>query len=405
MKEIKPYILSNRIQPYEWGTRGRQAFIPKLLGMKYNDNLPYAELWMGTHPAAPSQVKISEQLLGLYELIKMYPVEFLGRLTYEHFGANLPFLFKVLSAGKALSIQAHPDKSQAIRLHLNDPGHYPDQNHKPEIAIAIDQLTALVGLLSPDLLTARLRQYSDIQRLVDVTLIDGKSGHVENTGGKLRLFYRGLFQKVLSDPDNYQEIINQLEKKILTQKDQKSEIEQTFLDLKQNHEPTDIGLIMPFFMNLVHLRSGEGLFISAGIPHAYISGNIIECMANSDNVVRIGLTEKFKDIPALLEIMDYTAKPIEIIMPERLGGIKTYSIPVEEFSVKNIRISANSVKVISTDDKIQIGLLLNGKIDLAWDQGNSITLAQGQSVVIPAGLGKYTIRAITNSELFIATTN
>ena len=156
---------------------------------------------------------------------------------------------------------------------------------------------------------------------------------------------------------------------------------------------------------LISENDPSTLFISAGIPHAYISGNIIECMANSDNVVRVGLTEKFKDIPALLEIMDYTAKPIEIIVPEQLGGIRTYSTPVEEFIVKNILISDNSVKVISTDDKIQIGLLLKGKIDLVWDQGNTITLAQGQSTVIPAGLGKYTIRATTNSELFIATTN
>ena len=144
--ETRPFRLLNKIQHYAWGARNEQAFIAKLLQLEVEKDKPYAELWMGTHPNAPSAVEINDQeKIPLDRFIKQFPKEVLGQKVIERFGVQLPFLFKVLSAGEALSIQAHPNKEQAAMLHQRDPEHYPDDNHKPEIAIALDQLTALVG--------------------------------------------------------------------------------------------------------------------------------------------------------------------------------------------------------------------------------------------------------------------
>jgi mannose-6-phosphate isomerase len=199
---IKPYLLYNQIQPYEWGTRGKQAYIPNLLEIPTEENKPYAELWMGTHPAAPSQIDFDGGLVELHKVIKTYPVEILGVKTYAHFGANLPFLFKVLSAGQALSIQAHPNRQQAIQLHSNDPQHYPDQNHKPEIAIALDELTVLLGLLDPPELIKRLGVYPEVQRVTGITSINIRMDFGKNHTSLIKQFYSNLIQKSASDSEH-----------------------------------------------------------------------------------------------------------------------------------------------------------------------------------------------------------
>ncbi|OQA94318.1 MAG: Mannose-6-phosphate isomerase [Chloroflexi bacterium ADurb.Bin222] len=144
----RPFRLHNAIQPYPWGSRGAEAFIPRLLGIPAAPEQPYAELWIGAHPNAPSRVFLGDEPLSLATLIAREPVAMLGAAVAQRFDNQLPFLFKVLSAAEPLSIQAHPDKVQAERLHARDPQHYPDANHKPEVAIALDRLTALAGLKS-----------------------------------------------------------------------------------------------------------------------------------------------------------------------------------------------------------------------------------------------------------------
>ena len=134
----RPYRLHNQIQHYAWGTRDNDAFIPHLLQFDPEPGVPYAELWIGTHPKAPSQVELPDgSMMLLHDWIAQEPRAALGKAVHARFG-GLPFLFKVLSAAQSLSIQAHPNKAQAETLHEQDPAHYPDDNHKPEIAIALD---------------------------------------------------------------------------------------------------------------------------------------------------------------------------------------------------------------------------------------------------------------------------
>ena len=146
--EAKLYQLKNTIQHYAWGSKNADAFIPHLLGIEVENNKPYAELWIGTHPKAPSIVVDSGNKILLNKFIELYPTEILGEATARQFNNRLPFLFKVLRAAEALSIQTHPNKIQAEELHRLDPVNYPDDNHKPEIAISIDELTCLLGLRS-----------------------------------------------------------------------------------------------------------------------------------------------------------------------------------------------------------------------------------------------------------------
>jgi len=403
--EIKPFVLRNKIQHYEWGTRGEQAFIPRLLGIQSEGHRPYAELWIGAHPSAPSQVNISNDLIDLTELIKKHPVEILGETVFKRFGANLPFLFKVLSAGKPLSIQAHPNKSQAVRLHQRDSIHYPDSNHKLEIAIAIDNLKALVGLLNIVELSKKLELYPPIQSFTDRVLPGDSTISEADETTIVKQFYSTLIRKSVGEPQLYGNLVESLAESILTRGNRISEQEQLFLELKKCYPSSDIGLILILLMNLVQLTSGQALNISAGIPHAYISGNIIECMTNSDNVVRIGLTNKYKDVAALLEILDFSPNEVQVVNPDWRDGISIYRSSAEEFVVANMKVAENFAKKIYTNDKVQIGLILNGRIELIWNSAEKLILKKGESVLLPACIKEYVIRSQNWAEVYIASVN
>ena len=403
--EIKPFVLRNKIQHYEWGTRGEQAFIPRLLGIQSEGNRPYAELWIGAHPSAPSQVNISNDLIDLTELIKKHPVEILGETVFKRFGANLPFLFKVLSAGKPLSIQAHPNKSQAVRLHRRDSIHYPDSNHKLEIAIAIDNLKALVGLLNIVELRKKLELYPPIQSFTDRVLPGDSTISEADETTIVKQFYSTLIRKSVGEPQLYGNLVESLAESILARGNRISEQEQLFLELKKCYPSSDVGLILILLMNLVQLTSGQALNISAGIPHAYISGNIIECMTNSDNVVRIGLTNKYKDVAALLEILDFSPNEVQVVNPDWRDGISIYRSSAEEFLVMNMKVAENFAKKIYTNDKVQIGLILNGRIELIWNSAEKLILKKGESVLLPACIKEYVIRSQNWAEVYIASVN
>ncbi len=154
----RPFKLLNKIQHYDWGTTNDNAFIPHLLGFSAVRDLPYAELWIGAHPSAPSDIVLQGRQSPLNKVIHDFPLEILGEYVARRFDNRFPFLLKVLSAARALSIQTHPDKEQAGKLHAADPAHYPDDNHKPEIAIALDSLTAIAGFRPPKDIAGTLRR-------------------------------------------------------------------------------------------------------------------------------------------------------------------------------------------------------------------------------------------------------
>ena len=394
----KPYLLSNTIQHYAWGTKGNEAFLPKLLGFESQADMAYAELWMGAHSKAPSQIKIENEFYSLEKLIQQFPNEILGKRVADKFGA-LPFLLKVLSAGEALSIQAHPSREQAKKLHFNGPLNYPDDNHKPEIAIVLDHLTALVGLKDKENLAFVFKDYPEIYDFLGDKV---KREYAKKAGPGLaaRLVYSSYMERAVDNPYEFEKAVDALNRRI-EKRSNLSEEEKLFLEMQQKYGPRDVGLFSIFLLNLVHLNAGEALFLPAGIPHAYIRGNIVECMANSDNVVRAGLTYKFTDVKTLLEILDFKNQP-DIQSPLKGETTITYKTDVDDFKILKIDLKAGN-SVNETGESVQVLLVTDGNVRLVWEDGNSsMRVKRGESVLIPALLAEYTITTGSLATIFLA---
>jgi mannose-6-phosphate isomerase len=402
--EPRPYRLHNQIQHYAWGTTGDEAYIPRLLGIPPEPGVPYAELWMGAHPKAPSQIRLGDQLVSLREAIARHPVEILGPQVHAAFGAGLPFLFKVLSAGQALSIQAHPDKQQAAALHARDPEHYPDPNHKPELAVALESLTALMGFCPYAGILAALDHYPELARAAGAEAVarfrQAAGEPVEQQEDRLRALFAALLTRSRADPAALERHIAALGRRLRNAVRPLREKEALFLSLREQYGGADVGLLVVFLLNLVHLEEGEGVYIGPGIPHAYLRGNIVECMANSDNVVRVGLTLKYRDAGALIEILDCRLGPMPVL--EGIGAEEVvYHTPASEFRVSRWRLSTGARKGAAVHARPEILLVLRGAVRVEWGSKEEI-YRQGTSMLLPACLGETTLEALEPTTVYRA---
>ncbi|NOX66971.1 MAG: mannose-6-phosphate isomerase, class I [Chlorobi bacterium] len=388
----KPYKLYNSIQHYEWGTKGESAFIPDFIGIEPDDK-PYAELWIGAHPKLSSKIEINNELVELRKAIDDYPTEILGKRVCRKFNNKLPFLLKVLSARKALSIQTHPNKEQAEELHLSDPANYYDNNHKPEIAVVLTKLDALLGFRSYDEISKNLNIYPQIKEFLGEEVISNFEQPVNEDA--VKNIFTGLMLKS-SDEVALKKCIDSIDKAI-QQKDDISKDERLFSILK-NEYGYDIGLLAIFFLNHVQLNKDEAIFTDAGIPHAYLEGDIVECMANSDNVVRAGLTPKFKDVNTLLKILNYD-KSKSILTPEKIGDIINYSPPIDEFKIEKIGIEKKQQE-LSTNNQVEILLVIKGKITVFTGDNSNISFKKGEAFLIPAVVDQYTIESENSAVIF-----
>lgn len=402
----QPYILRNTIQHYAWGARGKEAYIPRLLGIEAKQNTPYAELWLGAHLKAPSTVILNDHQVHLNQLISDYPLEILGKRVSEKFANSFPFLFKVLSVAEVLSIQSHPNKKQAEYLHKKAPEHYPDTNHKPELAIALDSLTALVGFKCFSDIIVTLERYPEMMDFCGNTL-KNKITKTKNYSSAeqrelLRTFVLTLVKHSVSRKEELMKAIFKLKKRLLNSEDPLTEKEALFLNLSDKYAG-DVGLFFIFLLNLLHIKKGQGIFIDAGIPHAYIKGNIVECMANSDNVVRVGLTPKYKDAEALVGILSYHVNPVPILCGINVDGEIVYPTSASEFEVKRLEMKAGMIREETVRDGPEIVLITEGKVSVSWKFDlNSCkkTFQKGHSFLLPAFLKEYLIEALSPAEIF-----
>lgn len=402
--KARPYLLVNQVQHYEWGTRDAAAFIPQFLEETAQPGLPYAELWMGLHPKAPSALLIERAPIPLPQLVEDYPEALLGKSVMTRFGRTLPFLFKVLSVGAALSIQAHPDKAQAQALHASNPEQYPDDNHKPEIAVALGAATALVGFKSYKEIRLTLAKYPEIIRFIEA---GGDAGlrpvPAPQQRESVRRMYTALMQRE-RDAQALLDTLTQLEQR-LQRLPVLSDHEQLFLDSRQIYTGADIGLLALFFLNFVRLERGQGIFLKSGIPHAYLRGNLVECMANSDNVVRAGLTPKFKDVQTLLNILTYELGPSPVMSGDAGAQETVYTTPAAEFQVRRWQLTAGQTRQEKSGNRPSILLVTAGKLTLRWQEAGNAqqqVIRRGQSLFIPACLPAFDLVAECASEVFKA---
>lgn len=346
MEVSRPLRLRCSVQNYDWGKLGEDSCVARLFSRNSEAEIeperPYAEFWMGTHESGPSFVVLGEsgspdsEPVTLRKWILDNP-GVLGEKVVDRWGSELPFLFKVLSVAKALSIQAHPDKELAKVLHSTRPSIYRDPNQKPEMAIAFTDFKALCGFISIEELKDVLAGVPEIVELVG----DEDASKVLNIKEQdrcveVKSILRSIFTKLMStSKEAVSELVSKLKYRLNDEQKTRvlTEKEQLVLLLEKQY-PADVGVISAFFYNYVKLSPGEAVSIGANELHAYISGDCIECMATSDNVVRAGLTPKYRDVQTLCSMLTYNQGFPEILRGTPLNQyITRYTPPFDEFEV------------------------------------------------------------------------
>lgn len=388
--------LINPIQSYAWGSRTALA---ELLGQPSPSAAPQAELWLGAHPSAPSQVELPDgRKLALGDLIAAAPRAILGDRVALRFGNRLPLLFKVLAAGAPLSIQAHPNLHQAREgfARENEAGiplsaphrNYRDDNHKPEIICAATPFWALNGF----------RPLAQLQHLLADAAAPALApflARLQRQPGSEGL--KHAFAELMNSPaDVRAAIVAQVTAQAQVRAPQPgpdAAIWQWVLRLEATY-PGDLGIITPLLLNLVHLDPGEAMYLPAGELHAYLDGTGIELMANSDNVLRGGLTPKHVDVPELLRVLTFRLQAPEILRPHAdAPGISHYVTGAAEFRLSVLHIAPGQAYQAPLERGVEILLVWQGTAVIAplGPDGGSLTLTRGQSVLVPAAATGYTL--------------
>jgi len=384
------YPLENPIMNYAWGSHTALA---DLLGQSQPSAQPQAELWMGAHPKAPSLLAGTTPPRSLADLIAGDIEKMLGASVAAAFDGQLPFLLKVLAAREPLSIQAHPSLEQAREgftrenrnaIPLDAPQrNYRDDNHKPELICALTPFWALCGFRPPEQ-TARLMEKAcggSLGRFVD--LLQSASARLP-----LKDFFGGLL--TLPGPEREEALEEAIGFCLTTREDA---AHWRWIPRLAQAYPGDIGALAPLFLNLVCLQPGEALFLPAGELHAYLEGTGIEIMANSDNVLRGGLTPKHVDLPELLGVLNFESLALEVITSrDRETGVAAYDAFCPEFQLYQLFPGQAGGKIEVRSAGPEILLCLVGELELtAGDPETRLALKKGGALFIPAATGTYRI--------------
>ncbi|CAB4400904.1 unnamed protein product [Rhizophagus irregularis] len=365
MSKPAVYKLKCAVQNYDWGKIGSESKVAQFAQISKDFEIqldkPYAELWMGTHPNGPS-VLAEQSSISLKEKIESNPSELLTSEISKIYKNDLPFLFKVLSVRIALSIQAHPDKKLGKELFEKFPKIYKDPNHKPEMAIAITEFEALFGFRPLEEIKSLLNEYPEFTELIGneisshfLQIVNGREVSQLTEDIELnKSALRELFTKVMTT--NELSVSQQVDKLIKRLKSNnhsplvKGSVPELLIRLNDQF-PGDVGIFCVLLLNYIKLDPGQAIFLGANEPHAYLSGDIVECMAASDNVIRAGLTPKFKDVNVLTDMLTYRYGSAEsrLLAPIPYNNNKLtvlYDPPIEEFSVSMTQINSLDKKEV-----------------------------------------------------------
>ncbi|XP_049287258.1 mannose-6-phosphate isomerase [Anopheles funestus] len=384
------------VKCYEWGKLGRQSFVAQLAQannelLEVEENSPYAELWMGDHVNGPATVKGESK--GLDEAIRADPIGMIGTSD-----GRLPFLLKVLSIRKALSVQVHPDKVEAEKLHRQFPDVYKDPNHKPELAIALTDFQALCGFRPYGEIDGFIQEYPELQKLLGESVL--AKFHAKDKSA-VKIAYERLMH---SAPEDVKRCIDDIAKRMDGQEAMFKEMGHLFIRLYTDFG-CDVGVLSIYFLNYLQLKPGQAIYLAANVPHAYLDGDCIECMACSDNVVRAGLTPKFKDVDTLLRLVSYDCLPGEsmlfqpkLLQPKEKPYTRTFLPPVPDFAVAEVRLPADVREYgVSNPANGSILLVISGKGTLMVG-GSEVKLKMGKILFLPTSAGK-------NLQLMVENTN
>jgi mannose-6-phosphate isomerase len=380
--------LINSVQNYAWGSK---TALTELYGIHNPDNLPMAELWMGAHPKSSSKVQdAAGQPQSLRQVIEKDKTALLGAAVAGRFG-ELPFLFKVLCADQPLSIQVHPNKqnSEIGFAKENEAGipldaaerNYKDPNHKPELVFA----------LTPFLAMNAFRPFTEIVSLLQpVAGAHTSIAHFLQEPGAERLSQ--LFAALLNMQGDEKSRALAVLKAALN--NQQGEPWETIRVISEFY-PDDSGLFSPLLLNVVKLNPGEAMFLFAETPHAYLKGVALEVMANSDNVLRAGLTPKYIDIPELVANVKFTPKPADELLtqPVKNGTTLDFPIPVEDFAFSLHDLTTQPADLAQQSAAIVFcvegeAMLTKGETRLVLKPGESAFVSANESPITVSGVGR-----------------
>ncbi|MEA3277320.1 MAG: mannose-6-phosphate isomerase, class I [Pseudomonadota bacterium] len=378
------------VQHYDWGDPDA---IPAILGRANRERRPFAELWAGAHPDLPSTAFVDDVRVPLDELIRAAPDEVLGAEVAARFDGELPFLLKILAAGKPLSIQAHPNSVQALQGFARENGEglpldaptrsYHDPHHKPELLVALSDFYTLRGF----------RPLAEIARALGKTPeLAPLAGHFRPDSDGLAALYGHLMRleqaslNALLDP-LIGRLVEEARDRRFTQEDPEYWILRADREFSApGHR--DHGLLSMFLLNLVHLRPGQAVYLPAGELHSYLDGMGMELMANSNNVLRGGLTHKHVDLEELLRVLSFHGAPADILTPESapgLPGLVTYPTPAGEFALSRRALPSGGDCLLGGGDLV-LALVTEGSVEFVEEGTPPKQVSGGEAILVPAGL-------------------
>jgi mannose-6-phosphate isomerase len=404
------HLLRGAVRTYAWGSR---TAIAEFTGRPCPTAHPEAELWFGAHPGDPAWLETDDGEQSLLEALRDDPEGQLGAAVCSRFGDTLPFLLKVLAADEPLSLQAHPSAEQADQgfareeragIPVSAPiRNYRDRSHKPELLVALGQFEALAGFQPAG-------RSAELMRALAVTDLDPYvnllSGQADADG------LRALFTTWITAPqpaldvlvpavlDGAIQYVRSGEKKFAAEA-------KTVLELGERY-PGDAGVLACLLLNRISLKAGEAIYMPAGNLHAYLEGVGVEVMANSDNVLRGGLTPKHVDVPELLRVLDFTPATDDVLCPKitRDGMELVYNTPATEFAVSVLCIDGeqldHEIDAPSRHDGPQILLCTEGST-VVHAKGGTVTLKRGSAAWVAADDGPIRFVATQPTKLFRAT--
>lgn len=369
------YKLRGVVQQYSWGG---SHFIPELIDLENRDQKPFAEYWLGAHPNSPAQL-IGAENETLVEAIRSSPDAILGSRVKKEFG-SLPYLFKILDVRQMLSIQVHPSIASARKGYANEnqkgipvtapTRNYKDQNHKPELMVALSDFWLLHGFKDEAALAKIFDTVNALSFLKPIFIQNG---------------YRGLYEAVMTMPqENVDEVLAPLMEGLAMpykngKLDKSSEhfwaarAVESFC--KNGHY--DRGIFSIYLFNLLHLNKGEGIYQPAGLPHAYLEGQNVEVMANSDNVLRAGLTDKHIDVGELMKHVHFEATiPRTIAATD--GPQRVYATPAAEFELTKFTLSDAA---FFTTESAVVFFVYEGKVELSVED-RKLYLKRGEAAIV-----------------------
>jgi mannose-6-phosphate isomerase len=403
-------FLRGALRTYAWGSR---TAIAEFTGRPVPAAHPEAELWFGAHPGDPAWLETPNGETSLLDALNADPDGQLGPGSRARFGDVLPFLVKVLAADEPLSLQAHPSAEQAVEGYLREERlgipvaspvrNYRDTRHKPELLVALQPFEALGGFRyaarTRDLL--RALAVSDLDPFIDL-LSDQSDADC----------LRALFTTWITAPQPDIDVLVPavLDGAIQYVSSGATEFEaevKTVLELGERY-PGDAGVLAALLLNRISLAPGEAIFLPAGNLHTYLRGFALEVMANSDNVLRGGLTPKHVDVPELLRVLDFNPTAEAELRPAiRRDGLElVYDTPTDEFALCLVVLDGDhlghEVDAASHHDGPQILLCTEGSVTVHGKSG-SLTLERGAAAWVAADDGPLRLAAQQPAKLFRAT--